>query len=233
MTHTQATPTGPASVGDDPQQQTPGTLPAARPEGEDAVGAARPALLATVGRELVQTIGAATQALTRLGDDVDQDIGVSALTAIGCVGTTPAETVRAAARFLRQASAIEVHGLLWARTPDGIGGWEHRLTMLISSVDPDLGETPGATHHADARPSRTVVYVDALAEHDVTVTAAEGTDHVGYTPADALDAAALTLDAVPALAVDGLLWAQVAGRRGLAGYRITVLLSRASGEAQR
>ena len=129
-----------------------GPLPALRDTAEAAVEPARPGGPA-FAQDLVRTLDEASSAvssLARLGPS--SDVTVSALTALVCAGSTPADALQAAAEMLRQAPTLEPHGLSLARVPGPVEGlWEWHVTATVSTRDPITGEAGGSTHHADRR----------------------------------------------------------------------------------
>ncbi|KOG85971.1 hypothetical protein ADK38_33675 [Streptomyces varsoviensis] len=93
---------------------------------------------------------AAVSSLPALGPSAD--VSVSALTALVCTGSTPADALQAAAELARQAPTLEPHALALAKMPGPVEGmWEWHITMTVSSRDPVTGEYGGSTHHADRR----------------------------------------------------------------------------------
>ncbi|MET9183270.1 hypothetical protein ABZX88_34425 [Kitasatospora aureofaciens] len=186
---------------------------------------------ARFGRELVSTLGRATQVAAGLPGGTKSDVGVGALATVECTGETQADAFDAGAEVLRRLSGVEVHGMLWARVGDGADS-EHTLTVLLSDVDPELGEAAGVTHRgAPGPPCRTVVYLDAVAARRSAAVALTGIERSGSTQADALAAAAAVLRQVPDLRIDGVLWSKVAGPRpDVWDYRLALLASAAGGD---
>ncbi|MEU8516358.1 hypothetical protein AB0C76_32965 [Kitasatospora sp. NPDC048722] len=202
------------------QPETAEVLPVLRGAAAPAVEADRDAALPGFGRDLVRTVAGAGRAVARVEESGEHDVAVGALTAVQCLSATVPGALRAAAEFLRAAPEMELHGLLWARVPDVDGQWEQRLTVLVSAVDPVLGEAAGATHHAEPRECRTAVYVNREGGAGRALAAVERS---GLSQDGALEAAAEFLGRVPAMALDGLLWARVPGR--VPSFRLTVLVS--------
>lgn len=74
---------------------------------------------------------------------------VAALTALQCVGATPAAALEMAAACAREAVGLEVHALAWARIPGADEGmWEYHVTMTVSGRDADAGDLDGPTQVA-------------------------------------------------------------------------------------
>ncbi|MEU0389230.1 hypothetical protein [Streptomyces chartreusis] len=99
----------------------------------------------------MRTLDVASDAVSALPDhDQSSDVSVTALTALDCTGSTPADALAAAAAVLRQASHLEPHGLALAKVPGAVEGmWEWHLTLTVSARDPQTGEYGAPTHHAD------------------------------------------------------------------------------------
>ncbi|MEU2717784.1 hypothetical protein [Streptomyces sp. NPDC007205] len=128
-----------------------GHLPATRPAGESAVETVRIGRPPLFAHDLVRSLDVATDAVGALADHgQSSDVSVSALTALVCNGSTPADALQAAADVARQSTALEPHGLSLARVPGPVDGmWEYVITMTVSVRDPQTGEYGGAAHHAD------------------------------------------------------------------------------------
>jgi len=204
------------------QQGPRDALLAVRADTEAAIAVVRP-VGPSIGRDLVRTIGVASQALAYLPPSPDYDVTVAALTAWECVGATPADALQAGADVARQAP-LDIHGLLWARIPGLIAeAWEYRLSVLISAADPECsGDDPA--HTADRRPCRVRVYRDVATEAALPAGAFTALERPGMHQAEALQATADALRALPDLEVEGLLWARVPTLRGDNWeYRLTVL----------
>ncbi|WP_370131349.1 hypothetical protein [Streptacidiphilus sp. EB103A] len=171
------------------------------------------------------TIGRASQAVAYLDVFTDHDVTVSAITTWECVGTTRADAFQAAADAVRQDPALEIRGLLWARIPaQAPDADEYRVTVLISSADPDFGESEESAHCAERRPCQVVLYRNASAGPAIPARVLEGLDRSGMTQAQALQATADAFRQVPDMDVEGLLWARIpVGRRPTWEYRLTVL----------
>ncbi|MEU7153833.1 hypothetical protein AB0B15_38335 [Streptomyces sp. NPDC045456] len=115
----------------------------------DAVRVEGPAFAHDLVRSLDEA-STAVGALSALGPGAD--VTVSALTALVCAGSTPADALQAAADLARQAPGLEPHGIALARVPGPVDGlWEWHITMTVSARDPQTGERGGSTHHADRR----------------------------------------------------------------------------------
>ncbi|MER7817414.1 hypothetical protein [Streptomyces sp. NPDC096153] len=125
------------------------SLPAARPSAEAAV---EPVHLRgpAFAHDLVRTLDEARTAVGSLVSRGSSDVTVSALTALVCAGSTPADALQAAVDLARQSPSLEPHGLALARVPGPVEGlWEWHITMTVSSRDPQTGEFSAPTHHAD------------------------------------------------------------------------------------
>lgn len=133
----------------------PENLPAARTAPETAVEPVRPQAPPSVVHDLVRTIAEASTAvkyLDALGSSSSSDVTVSAFTVLECAGSSPADALQAATDVARGAPALEIHSLAWARVPGPVeGAWEWRITMTVSSRDPQTGECAGSAHIADRR----------------------------------------------------------------------------------
>jgi hypothetical protein len=219
-------------------------IPPTPPGAEQAEGPLLPALLpspvepalATVfhpvlsaARDLVAGVVEAGRAVTRVQAAGGHDVTVGAATVLECAGESAADALHAAADAVRHGE-LTVHGLLYARVPfieeepDAEPVWEHRVTVLVSAVDPELGESDTPIHQAAAGTARVRLYLDA--DHDTPQKALTALSRDGLSQAEALQAAANLLRGCPELAVEGLQWARVAGRRkGLWEFLVTVLTS--------
>lgn len=125
-------------------------LPVVRGSTESVVETARIGRPPLFAADLVRTLDVARDVVGELGDEEASDVSVSALTALVCTGTTPADALQAAADAARRAPTLEPHGLSLARTPGPVEGmWEWTLTMTVSARDPLTGEYGGHTHHGD------------------------------------------------------------------------------------
>ncbi|MER7316258.1 hypothetical protein [Streptomyces halstedii] len=133
-----------------PPDQGPEHLPTLRPAlRAEAVRVEGPAFAHDLVRSLDEA-RTAVGALPALGPSAD--VSVSALTALVCTGSTPADALQAAAEVARQAPNLEPHSLALAKMPGPVEGmWEWHLTMTVSSRDPATGEYGGSTHHTDRR----------------------------------------------------------------------------------
>ncbi|MFJ9427872.1 hypothetical protein [Streptomyces sp. NPDC101249] len=131
-----------------PADQGPEHLPTLRPApAAEAVRVEGPAFAQDLVRSLDEA-SAAVSSLPPLGPSAD--VSVSALTALVCTGSTPADALQAAAELARQAPTLEPHALALAKMPGPVEGmWEWHLTMTVSSRDPATGEFGGSTHHTD------------------------------------------------------------------------------------
>jgi hypothetical protein len=122
-----------------------------------AAGQAEPARLPApfLVQDLVRDLAQASRVVEYVsarGDDADSDVRATALTALWCVGSTPAAALQAAAACAREDPSLEVHALAWARMPGPAEDtWEYHLTLTVSGRDPLTGEPGGATHHATRR----------------------------------------------------------------------------------
>ncbi|MGK4586095.1 hypothetical protein [Kitasatospora sp. HPMI-4] len=212
-----------------------GLFPAPRTPDEAPALEAR-SVLSAVGRDLVRAVGDASAAVRYLNAVGEHDVTVSAITVLECLGSTQAEALQAGADALRYGDTLTVHGLLWARVP-GVEDrlvpgpeqvWSYRLMLLVSTLDPELGEVEDPTHQADAGNCGVVIYLDAGTT--APERALTGLPRQGLTQAGALQAAADTVRQRPELAIEGLLWARVAARRaGAWEYRLTLLTASAGG----
>lgn len=177
-----------------------------------------------VGRDLARSVGEATRALSYLSAAGEHDVAVNVITVLECTGSGPADALQAGADVLRAGDTLTLHGLQWTRVPDAAGQWSYGLLMLVSALDPELGEA-GPVHHGGAE-SRVVLYFDGEGE----APALTALPRRGLTQAQALQEAADTVRQRPELVVEGLLWARVPARRADAWeYRLTVLASTAPG----
>jgi flavin-binding protein dodecin len=225
---TNITDTAPAAA-----EQPAGGAPALRDRTEAAAEAFRP-IVSAVGRDLVRGIGEASTAVSRLGAGTDRDVSVSALTALECVGPSPADALLAAADALRFGDTLTVHGLLWARVPDTDGEvpWNWRVTLLVSALDPEFGEADAPAHQAEPAKCRIKLYLDTDSEAPEGALAAS--QHEALTQAEALHRAAVIVRECKGLEIEGLLWARVPKRRpGGWEYRLTVLASSTAPEQDR
>ncbi|MFD4535592.1 hypothetical protein ACFWNL_38930 [Kitasatospora sp. NPDC058397] len=200
-----------------------GITPALRPGPDSAVEAFQP-ITSSVGLDLVRAVGDASRAVSLLAEVPDRDVSVSALTAVECTGSTPAGALFAAADVLRHGDTLTVHGLLWARVPGPSDRepWNWRVTVLVSTLDPELGEADAPAHQAEPSTCRVALYLDADAE--MPEGALTAIQREALTPTGALQRAAETVRECAALEVEGLIWARVPARhRGAWEYRLTVL----------
>jgi hypothetical protein len=176
--------------------------------------------------DLVRHLREADSAARFAGDPHgNSDITVVALTAVNCVGSSQAEVLQSAANWSSEAPHMEIHATAWARMPGPVEDtWEWHLTMTVSSRDPQTGDFDGSTHTADRRPCRVRVYRDVATEAALPTGAFTALERPGMHQAEALQATADALRALPDLEVEGLLWARVPTLRGDSWeYRLTVL----------
>ncbi|MFI9005516.1 hypothetical protein [Streptomyces sp. NPDC053541] len=126
-------------------------LPAARRPAEAGVELLRAGQTPPFALDLVRSLDAASQAVTSLDPlGPSSDVTVSALTALVCTGSTPADALEAAAEVARRSPDLEPHGLTLARVPGPVvGSWEYQITMTVSSRDPQTGEDVAPVHHGE------------------------------------------------------------------------------------
>ncbi|MER8039394.1 hypothetical protein [Streptomyces hydrogenans] len=144
MAHLMNTPT---PEGRDPAAH----LPAARRPVEGGVELLRTDRTPPFALDLVRSLDEASQAVTSLDPlGPASDVTVSALTALVCTGSTPADALEAAAEVARKSPGLEPHGLTLARVPGPVAGsWEYQITMTVSSRDPQTGEDVAPVHHGE------------------------------------------------------------------------------------
>lgn len=79
---------------------------------------------------------------------VQADIATTLQLAVVVTGSTPAQTLQAAAAFARESPMAEVHSIAWARVPGPVRDLdEFRATLIVSYPDGE-GEYTGTTDHA-------------------------------------------------------------------------------------